>query len=78
MRMLGESVSRITVKALWEQMVLCAVGIALGAAMVSLTGLGQMEPAICGGILMCYTLGAAVAVMLTVRVNVMEILRDKE
>lgn len=78
MRMLGESVSRITVKALWEQLVLCAVGIALGAGVVTLTGLGQMEPAICGGILVCYALGAAVAVMMTVRVNVMEILRDKE
>ena len=78
MRMLGESVSRITVKALREQFVLCAAGIVLGAGTVTLTGSGQMEPAICGGILLCYTLGAAVAVMMTVHVNVMEILRDKE
>jgi len=32
----------------------------------------------CGIILACYTIGAALAVLLTVRVNVMEILRDKE
>ena len=33
---------------------------------------------VCTMILLCYTLGAAVAVMLTVRVGVMDILRDKE
>jgi len=32
----------------------------------------------CGVILLCYTAGAAVAVNMTVQVNVMEILRDKE
>lgn len=78
MRMLGESVVRITAKSLWEQLVLCAMGVVLGAAVVVLTGLGQFEPIICGGVFLCYALGAAVAVAMTVRVNVMEILRDKE
>lgn len=78
MRMLGESLTRITAKVLAEQLVLCAIGVALGTAVVVLTGLGRMELAICGGILLCYALGAAVAVALTVRVNVMESLRDKE
>lgn len=78
MRMLGESPARITGKALGEQLVLCAIGVALGTAVVVLTGLGRIEPVICGGILLCYTAGAAVAVAVTVRVNVMESLRDKE
>ena len=38
----------------------------------------SFQLSICAVILLCYTLGAAVAVMLTVRVNVMDILRDKE
>ena len=38
----------------------------------------RFDKGICAMILFCYTLGAAAAVMLTVRVNVMDILRDKE
>ena len=38
----------------------------------------SFRPSICAAILLCYTLGAAAAVTLTVRVNVMDILRDKE
>ena len=78
MRMLGESVARITGKALSEQSILCLIGIAVGAVLVTVTQLGKAEPLICGAILLCYTVGAAVAVLMTVRVNVMEILRDKE
>lgn len=78
MRMLGESPAQVTIKALLEQCVLCLLGVALGAAVVTAAGLGKASLPICGIILLCYTLGAAVAVLLTVRVNVMEILRDKE
>ena len=78
MRMLGESRVQITIKALCEQFVLCLAGVLLGAAAVGLMGKNSFQPGICVVILLCYTLGAAAAVMLTVRVNVMNILRDKE
>lgn len=78
MRMLGESRAQITLKALCEQFVLCLIGVLLGAAAVGVLEKSSFEPTICAVILLCYTLGAAVAVMLTVRVNVMDILRDKE
>ena len=78
MRMLGESRAQITIKALCEQFVLCLAGVLLGAATVGLMEKSSFQFAICAVILLCYTLGAAVAVMLTVRVNVMDILRDKE
>ncbi len=78
MRMLGESRLQITLKALLEQFVLCLGGVLLGAAAVGIIGQEGFRPGICAAILLCYTVGAAVAVMLTVRVNVMDILRDKE
>lgn len=78
MRMLGESRLQITLKALLEQFVLCLGGVLLGAAAVMLLAQDSFRPGICAAILLCYTVGAAVAVLLTVRVNVMDILRDKE
>ena len=78
MRMLGESRLQITLKALLEQFVLCLGGVLLGAAAVRIIGQERFRPGICAAILLCYTVGAAVAVLLTVRVNVMDILRDKE
>lgn len=78
MRMLGESRMKITLKALLEQFVFCFGGVILGAGTVSFVEAESFRPAICAVILLCYTLGAAVAVMLTVRVDVMDILRDKE
>ena len=78
MRMLGESRLQITLKALLEQFVLCLDGVLLGAAAVGIIGQEGFRPGICAAILLCYTLGAAAAVTLTVRVNVMDILRDKE
>lgn len=78
MRMLGESRLQITIKALLEQFVLCLGGVLLGAAAVGIIGQEGFRPGVCAAILLCYTLGAAAAVTLTVRVNVMDILRDKE
>ncbi len=78
MRMLGENRLQITLKALLEQFVLCLGGVLLGAAAVGIIGQEGFRPGICAAILLCYTVGAAVAVLLTVRVNVMDILRDKE
>lgn len=78
MRMLGESRAQITMKALCEQFVLCLCGVLLGAAAVRALGQEGVRPGVCAAILLCYTLGAAAAVTLTVRVNVMDILRDKE
>ncbi len=78
MRLLGESALRVTGKAVLEQLLLCLTGVALGAAVLVAAGQGRVDLAVCGVILLCYTLGAAAAVVLTVRVDVMEILRDKE
>ena len=78
MRMLGESRLQITLKALLEQFVLCLGGVLLGAAAVGIIGQEGFRPGVCAAILLCYTVSAAVAVLLTVRVNVMDILRDKE
>ena len=78
MRLLGETEIQITGKALLEQAMLCAIGVVLGSVIVMISGLGQFSPLTCGGVLLCYSIGSALAVMLMVRVNVMEILRDKE
>ena len=67
----------MTCKALLEQFVLCLAGSGFGASLLWLTG-RSIDITVCGAVLFCYTLGAAAAVLLTVRVNVMEILRDKE
>lgn len=78
MRMLGESTAQIAVKVLSEQSILCLWGIVFSSLFVLLTGWGTVDLLICAAILLCYSLGAAAAVLMTVRVNVMEILRDKE
>ncbi len=78
MRLLGERAAQITAKALLEQSALCLLGVTLGAAAAAATTLGEISLPRCGVILLCYTLGAAAATLLTVHVNVMEILRDKE
>lgn len=78
MRMLGESSGQITLKALLEQSTLCACGIILGGLVLMIAGQGMPDLKACGIILLCYTAGAALAVNMTVQVNVMEILRDKE
>jgi ABC-type antimicrobial peptide transport system permease subunit len=78
MRLLGETVIQITGKALMEQAMLCVIGIMLGVTAVLVSGLGEFSALTCGGVLLCYSIGSALAVMLMVRVNVMEILREKE
>ncbi|EJW96379.1 secreted protein, partial [gut metagenome] len=50
----------------------------LGAAAMAFMEKERFHAAICAVLLLCYSLGAAAAVMLTVGVNVMDILRDKE
>lgn len=74
MRLLGENGVQITLKALSEQFVLCFMGVTIGA----LIERNSFDAVICAVILLCYTVGAAAAVMLNVGVNVMDILRDKE
>lgn len=74
MRLLGESRLQITIKTLVEQCVLCFVGVLLGAMLSP----DSFQPTICATVLLCYTLGAAAAVLLTIRVDVLDILRDKE
>ena len=74
MRLLGENGVQITLKALSEQFVLCFMGVTIGA----LIERNSFDAVICAVILLCYTVGAAAAVMLNIGVNVMDILRDKE
>lgn len=78
MRMLGERAVRVIGKVLLEQLVLCLLGILLGVILVMSARLGHPHPATCCMILACYLLGVTIAAMLTVRVNVMGILRDTE
>ena len=78
MRLLGETGMQITGKALLEQAMLCIIGVVLGTVIVLVSGLGEFSALTCGGVLLCYSIGSALAVMLMVRVNVMEILREKE
>ena len=78
MRLLGEGTGTITLKALLEQSALCACGILLGGLALAMAGQGLPDLKACAVILLCYTAGAAVAANMTVQVNVMEILRDKE
>lgn len=78
MRLLGETGLQITGKGLLEQAMLCITGIVLGTGIVLAGGLGEFSVITCGGVLLCYSIGSALAIILMVRVNVMEILRDKE
>ena len=78
MRLLGEPSGQVVRKALLEQLILCAVGVGAGSLLLLVSGLGAFSPIICGSVALCYGAGAALAVMLMVRVDVMEILRDRE
>lgn len=78
MRMLGERAVRVIGKVLLEQLVLCLLGILLGVILVMSARLGRPHPATCCMILACYLFEVTIAAMLTVRVNVMGILRDTE
>jgi len=78
MRLLGESRAQITLKALLEQFLLCLLGVIFGAIIVGFIERNSFNMGICAVILLCYTVGAAAAMILTIRVNVMDLLRDKE
>lgn len=78
MRLLGESVFRVTMKALCMQALLCAAGIVLGSVCMLLMGQTDLHPESCGLLLLCYCMGAVIAAYLTVRVNVMQVLRNQE
>lgn len=79
MRMLGESRLQVTGKALLEQAALCVVGVGLGiVTTLMVSGETKLSWAAAGLIAACYCAGAIIAVLITVRVDVMTILRDKE
>lgn len=79
MRMLGENRLQVTGKALLEQAALCVVGVGLGIiATLLISGETRLSWTAAGMIAMCYCAGAAIAVLMSVRVDVMTILRDKE
>ena len=77
MRLLGENSAQVTIKVLLEQVTLCLLGIGGGVSLLWITG-QNIDMEICGIILACHILSSTVAVLLTVRVSVMEILQDKE
>ena len=77
MRLLGEPAAQVVLKSLVEQGILCAVGVGLGTVLLLGKG-GGIAPTVCLVIVLGYCLGAALAVGLTVRVDVMCVLRDKE
>ena len=78
MRMLGESRRQVVSKVLIEQSLLCIAGILSGISVICIMNKRCVQPTACVAILLCYMLGAAGAVLLTVRGNVMEILHEKE
>ena len=78
MRLLGEPAAQVVLKSLIEQCILCAVGVGLGTALLLLGKGGGIDLTVCLVIALGYCLGAALAVGLTVRVDVMRVLRDKE
>ena len=78
MRLLGEPAGQVVLKSLLEQMILCVAGIGLGAGLLLLLKAGEIQGSVCLSVGLGYCLGAAVAVGLTVRVDVMRVLRDQE
>lgn len=78
MRLLGEGVFRVTMKALCMQALLCVEGIAIGIVCMLLTGQTDLHPESCALLLVCYCMGAVIAAYLTVRVDVMQVLRNQE
>ena len=78
MRLLGESAAQVVLKSLLEQLILCITGIGIGLVCMLLREGGELPYSVCVVILLSYCLGAVIAVALTVRVDVMTVLRDKE
>ena len=78
MRMLGESRRQVVSEVLVEGSLRCIAGILAGISVIWIMNKRCVQPTACVAILLCYMLGAAGAVLLTVRGNVMEILHEKE
>lgn len=78
MRMLGEPAVQVVLKSLVEQLLLCLVGVGIGLLLMLVSKGSDLQFGVCLVILAGYCLGAALAVGLTVRVDVMSILREKE
>ncbi len=78
MRLLGEGRWQITLKMLLEQGILCLLGIIFAAVLVGVLSSGSPAFHVCGLVFLCYGFGSAIAVLLTVRVDVMDILQEKE
>ena len=72
------SAAQVVLKSLLEQLILCITGIGIGLVCMLLREGGELPYSVCVVILLSYCLGAVIAVALTVRVDVMTVLRDKE
>ena len=68
----------MVLKSLVEQLLLCLVGVGIGLLLMLVSKGSDLQFGVCLVILAGYCLGAALAVGLTVRVDVMSILREKE
>ena len=81
MRLLGESRAAVTMKAIVEQIILCAIGIGLGIVAMLIIPYKRADWFSADAVILvaaCYLVGAASAALMSVRVDVMSILRDKE
>lgn len=81
MRLLGESRAAVTMKAIVEQIILCAIGIGIGIVAMLIIPYKRADWFSADAVILvaaCYLVGAASAALMSVRVDVMSILRDKE
>lgn len=81
MRLLGESRAAVTMKAIVEQIILCVIGIGLGIVAMLIIPYKRADWFSADAVILvaaCYLVGAASAALMSVRVDVMSILRDKE
>ena len=81
MRLLGESRAAVTMKAIVEQIILCVIGIGLGIVAMLIIPYKRADWFSADAVILvaaCYLVGAASAALMSFRVDVMSILRDKE
>lgn len=78
MRGFGAKRGRVFLSFFWEQALLCTLGCAVGCLSLFRLGGGWMQALALGAYLACYLLGCAVSVLLVGRVNLMELLCERE
>ncbi len=78
LRGLGASKGRVFFSFFLEQGGLCLLGCLTGGAILTLGGTGWAGPAAAGGLLLCYLLGCALAVLAVGRTDLMALLSERE